>query len=363
MKLSSATRQRLRFSAAQPQFLPLLLASTSSSSSSPYTLMNEALSWSEAKDACLREGFQLATVQSAAENALLVKAAEGNIVWIGGTDAKSENTWVWSPSGTTISYTNWRRHGGKREPNNNGGNENCIDVNYFWVERGKKEVDLGKWNDAKCSIEHKYVCQTVMSPPSLPPPSPPPPSPSPPSPPPPSPSPPLPCTSGNASCACADNAVTGPTYTCTAWGDPHYTTFGGLVHDFYGKGLYEHARFAIAPCGCEVVIQTLLATLGRASAIAAIAVRVGDTTFEITGGGEVTIRQLGGSSSSRSLRDGGPDHAHFCNGGCMCSSARIAHLGGGFTCRAVLVTSWSSRGCIDAPGASTTTRGSVSRGA
>ena len=143
----------------------------------------------------------------------------------------------------------------------------------------------------------------------------------------------------------------------------HYTTFGGLVHDFYGKGLYEHARFAIAPCGCEVVIQTLLATLGRASAIAAIAVRVGDTTFEITGGGEVTIRQLGGSSSSRSLRDGGPDHAHFCNGGCMCSSARIAHLGGGFTCRAVLVTSWSSRGCIDAPGASTTTRGSVSRGA
>ena len=35
MKRSSATRQRLHFSAAQPQFLPLLLASTSSSSSSP----------------------------------------------------------------------------------------------------------------------------------------------------------------------------------------------------------------------------------------------------------------------------------------------------------------------------------------
>ena len=83
--------------------------------------------------------------------------------------------------------------------------------------------------------------------------------------------------------------MTGPTYTCTAWGDPHYTTFGGLVHHLYDKGLYEHARFTIAPCGCEVVIQTFLASLGDASAITATAVRVGDTTFEITGGGNVTI--------------------------------------------------------------------------
>ena len=72
--------------------------------------------------------------------------------------------------------------------------------------------------------------------------------------------------------------MTGPTYTCTAWGDPHYTTFGGLVHHLYDKGLYEHARFTIPPCGCEVVIQTFLASLGAASAIAATAVRVGDTS-------------------------------------------------------------------------------------
>ena len=95
LKLSSATRQRLRFSAAQPQFLPLLLASTSSSSSSPspvYTLMHETLTWSEASAACQAAGQHLASVQSAAENALLVTAAAGNRVWIGGTDAASEGT-------------------------------------------------------------------------------------------------------------------------------------------------------------------------------------------------------------------------------------------------------------------------------
>ena len=71
-----------------------------------YTLMNEALSWSDANAACLAAGLQLATVLSAAENALLLTAAAGNKVWIGGTDAASEGTWKWSPSGTPLSYTN-----------------------------------------------------------------------------------------------------------------------------------------------------------------------------------------------------------------------------------------------------------------
>ena len=220
------------------------------------------------------------------------------------------------------------RQGGESVAYLNG--DKGIPISPTWNNEGRSTVtvgsafkngDFGHAPDAW--VQSVTFWNEALSPPPLPLP-----------PPPPTPAPPSPCTSGNASCACAAGAVTGPTYTCTAWGDPHYTTFGGLVHDFYGKGLYEHARFAIAPCGCEVVIQTLLATLGRASAIAAIAVRVGDTTVEITGGGDVTIRQLGGSSSSRSLRDGGPDHAHFCDGGCMLQRENRAsrwrlHLPGG----------------------------------
>ena len=131
LKRSSATRQRLRFSAAQPQFLPLLLAygysyTYDEEKPSPYTLMDEALSWSDASAACQATGQHLATVQSAAENWLLVRAAEGNYVWMDGTDAvsegASEGAWKWSSSGTPLSYTNWA----SGKPNNSGNDEDCL---------------------------------------------------------------------------------------------------------------------------------------------------------------------------------------------------------------------------------------------
>eukprot|EP00964_Phaeocystis_antarctica_P054727 scaffold32205_cov65-Phaeocystis_antarctica.AAC.1 len=107
--------------------------------------MSDALSWDDADAACLAAGQQLATVQSAAQNAALVTAAAGNKVWIGATDAVSEGTWVWSPSNTPLSYTNWKAG----EPNNNGG-QHCLTGNYN---------DAGEWDDGRCTYQYKYVCQ------------------------------------------------------------------------------------------------------------------------------------------------------------------------------------------------------------
>jgi len=119
-----------------------------------YTLMNDALSWSDANAACLAAGLQLASVHSAAQNALLLTAAAGNAVWIGGTDAASEHTWVWSPSNTPLSYTNWY----SGEPNNAySGGEDCLEFNY----RGSDIAASGKWNDWGCSGKRKYVCQNA----------------------------------------------------------------------------------------------------------------------------------------------------------------------------------------------------------
>ena len=124
-----------------------------------YTLFHGRVAWAGAEAACQAVGLQLASVQSAAQNALLLTAASGYKVWMGGTDAASEGTWVWSPSNTLLSYINWAID----EPNNANGGEDCLE--FHWN---------GKWNDGNCATESRFVCQTACPvPPSLPPPPPP----------------------------------------------------------------------------------------------------------------------------------------------------------------------------------------------
>ena len=159
---------------AKLEILQRLATSTLEFSPPTYTLMSGiswydgplGLSWDGANAACLAAGLQLATVQSAAQNALLLTAADGNRVWIGGTDAASEGAWVWSPSnvlgveptfdihgyavdrgstGTPLGpYENWY----PGEPNDAFSSEDCLMVNLD-----------GMWNDDRCTTRKKYVCQ------------------------------------------------------------------------------------------------------------------------------------------------------------------------------------------------------------
>ena len=115
-----------------------------------YTLMSDTRTWAGADAACKAAGKQLATVRSAAQSALLLTAAAGNSVWIGGTDAASEGTWVWSPSNTPLSYTNWY----SGQPDNHLGGEDCLMFNF-------PHGNGGKWNDANCQSALKYVCETT----------------------------------------------------------------------------------------------------------------------------------------------------------------------------------------------------------
>ena len=119
--------------------------------SGTYTLMHGTVSWAAADAACQAAGLQLASVHSAAQNALLVTAAAGNRVWIGGTDAAREGAWVWSPSNTPLSYTNWY----PGEPNSgNQGGEDCV--------MAYSSLHGGRWNDAPCTQKLKYVCQVPV---------------------------------------------------------------------------------------------------------------------------------------------------------------------------------------------------------
>ena len=109
-----------------------------------YTLSSGILSWSDAKAACQSVGKQLASVQSAAQNALLRSKASGVGCWIGGTDPVYEGAWVWSPSNSPISYTNWA--------NGEPGGGFCMAI----------QGD-GYWNGADCASRKRYLCQSCTA--------------------------------------------------------------------------------------------------------------------------------------------------------------------------------------------------------
>lgn len=101
----------------------------------------EGVTWTDANaaTALLGGGWHLATITSAAENNFLTSIlpagqADRSHYWLGGTDARVEETWEWV-TGETWSYENWS--GG--EPNNVG-NEDYLAFDL----RGS----VYAWNDA-----------------------------------------------------------------------------------------------------------------------------------------------------------------------------------------------------------------------
>ena len=170
---------------------------------------------------------------------------------------------------------------------------------------------LGTTGDQSATIELHGVPFTgpviseYFSPP--PPPSPPPPKPPrlspppPPSPPPnplpppsPAPSPPPPPQPPPA-CSCPASLQTSdPLFTCRVSGNEHYKPFQSAAFEFMPVGVY---RLASAPtaCGCNVEVQTFscpcrsTACVPGASAIAAVAVQIGDMQVTIEGDQRLTV--------------------------------------------------------------------------
>ncbi|XP_039605964.1 collectin-46-like [Polypterus senegalus] len=65
------------------------------------------------------------------------------VLYVGATDTKTEGTFT-DLNDRPLSFTKWQAG----EPNNSGGNENCIHT-----------LDNGEWNDTSCNGEFYTVCQ------------------------------------------------------------------------------------------------------------------------------------------------------------------------------------------------------------
>ena len=108
--------------------------------------------WAAAQATCADAGLDgLATVTSDAEQELLLELNGGscasgatgcNFVWIGLTDAATEDAWVWV-SGVADSYTNWS--GGQPSGSDNGFEEDCV------VFRHQDAL----WDDRHCEHDAK----------------------------------------------------------------------------------------------------------------------------------------------------------------------------------------------------------------
>ena len=113
----------------------------------PYEyIVDETLrTWEEHRVYALISGYELASIENTTENEIVTGLIEnlGNL-WIGGS--RESGTWSWSDR-TSWNFENWNTG----EPNNAGGNENCLEI-----------TSNGKWNDRNGNDRLFAVYKRVM---------------------------------------------------------------------------------------------------------------------------------------------------------------------------------------------------------
>ncbi|KAI6655606.1 hypothetical protein LOD99_2104 [Oopsacas minuta] len=103
--------------------------------------------WAQARDLCVKWGGDLATVRSEQESILLESIGYVDC-WIGLNDIDNEGSFVWA-DGSTSSYRNWDID----EPNDRGGNEDCV------------HIITQAWNDFPCTAGLQcYYCNVMVNP-------------------------------------------------------------------------------------------------------------------------------------------------------------------------------------------------------
>ncbi|XP_062283172.1 galactose-specific lectin nattectin-like [Scomber scombrus] len=105
--------------------------------------------WADAEHACTSHGGNLASLPNTKVYNFIraiIHASTGKhtITWVGGYDATKDGVWLWS-DGSKFDFKGW--HSG--EPNNAGGHENCMEINF-------REKDFV--NDVNCGFKRSFIC-------------------------------------------------------------------------------------------------------------------------------------------------------------------------------------------------------------
>ncbi|XP_042620468.1 CD209 antigen-like protein E [Cyprinus carpio] len=116
-----------------------------------FLFMSTELSWSDSRQYCRDRGADLVIINTE-EKQRFISSLVSERVWIGLSDREQEGNMKWVDN-STLKQGFWL----KGEPNNSGGNEDCIELNYY---REKMELSpLNNWNDLLCSEKKRGICE------------------------------------------------------------------------------------------------------------------------------------------------------------------------------------------------------------
>ena len=120
-----------------------------------YLLCSSGAPWLQAESFCRSRGYQLITIESAAEQdwAFAQRTVLGNDnIWIGFNDRGQERNFTWS-SGIVSTYTNWD----SGQPDNNGAPDGASNEEDCAHIRGPS----GRWNDILCGGPYfPFICES-----------------------------------------------------------------------------------------------------------------------------------------------------------------------------------------------------------
>nr|XP_023014823.1 pulmonary surfactant-associated protein D-like [Leptinotarsa decemlineata] len=119
-----------------------------------YFHLKSTMTQPEAKKFCNSMGKNLVSIPNERVNVQLYEVFEKEAsnkqvyFWSSG-ERINGNCFYWSATGKAFVFTSWA----SSEPNNVGGNENCVET-YHYPKKGQL-----LWNDIKCDFQRYVVCE------------------------------------------------------------------------------------------------------------------------------------------------------------------------------------------------------------